>query len=442
MLPRIDWARVDTCCIDKTSSAELSEAINSMWRRYEQAAWCIAYLSDVDIASFDDGLGRAELRQQVESSEWFSRGWTLQELLAPQKVFFYSKQWTYLGSKGCQRSEMLRDGRYGLGLLQSVTNKTGVASPFVSGQDPVHSASIAQRMSWAAQRSTSRPEDASYCLLGLFNLNMRLLYGEGRSRAFRRLQEHILLNSNDESVFAFFTVDDNGALARKIESLNRCGVVIQVRPLDDKSSSISQQCLKLNAPAIDIGKSDMGEQRYLVRLSCVTEGDQSHLCEVQLMILKRAGHVYTRDGTGVEEIKTVTESQLQERIRSGEWQNISRMDFDIPLVFTESYVFDQEPDLGPPYLTSLSTAEDSFLSGLLRHSRPYDWNDQSLYDPFVETSYGPISPEPPGASKRWLNDLKLERAKRARRLDGVLDVEWFRTDPTGERPRMIYEEWS
>ncbi|KAI1163479.1 HET-domain-containing protein [Nemania serpens] len=174
---------VDTCCIDKKSSAELSEAINSMYRWYQKAQVCYAFLSDVGVmprppdsdASFGNSL-------------WFTRGWTLQELLAPKAVSFYDHSWQLIGTK-----QNLR------GVIHRVT---GIAHAVLDGRTTVHDCSIAERMSWAAARQTTRVEDRAYSLLGLFDVNMPMLYGEGE-KAFIRLQEEIIRHSDDHSIFAW-----------------------------------------------------------------------------------------------------------------------------------------------------------------------------------------------------------------------------------------------
>lgn len=194
---------IDTCCIDKTSSTELSEAINSMFQWYKESAICYVYLSDVDtddIFNHDeaDPILRQELRSMFgkESlfrstlqnySRWFSRGWTLQELLAPLRVQFFDQHWKYIGRKEDH--------------LQILSNITNIDLYALNGGDPQR-LSIARRMSWAANRQTTRAEDMAYCLLGIFNINMPLLYGEG-SKAFIRLQEEILKVSDDQSLFAW-----------------------------------------------------------------------------------------------------------------------------------------------------------------------------------------------------------------------------------------------
>ncbi|KAJ3562178.1 hypothetical protein NPX13_g8658 [Xylaria arbuscula] len=174
----LEWVWIDTCCIDKTSSAELSEAINSMFQWYKTAAACYAYLSDV---AGDDEFDLGKTR-------WVTRGWTLQELIAPQEVIFYSASWQPIGT----RSK----------LSAHISKATRINEPFLTGRS-LEEASIAQRMSWAATRTTSREEDTAYCLLGLFNVNMPLIYGEGM-KAFRRLQETLVREyPDDHSLFAW-----------------------------------------------------------------------------------------------------------------------------------------------------------------------------------------------------------------------------------------------
>ena len=169
-----EYSWVDTCCIDKSSSSELSEAINSMFRWYSNAAICYAYLSDVHVAS-----------DQMFLSRWFTRGWTLQELLAPKSVQFFSSTWEFIGSKQS--------------LSQKIANTTGIDEATLLNPTALSSASVARRMAWAAKRQTSRTEDVAYCLMGLFDVNMPLLYGEGE-KAFIRLQEEIIKENDDHSL--------------------------------------------------------------------------------------------------------------------------------------------------------------------------------------------------------------------------------------------------
>lgn len=195
------YAWVDTCCIDKRSSAELSEAINSMYRWYEKSAECYVLLQDY----------RPDLPSSFEACEWFSRGWTLQELLAPRHCVFFTGTWKIVGHKHfwdpqhcpCGKNERTPQGfACGPNLLPQIATSTNIPEHILSGLTSVRSASVAQRMSWASQRSTTRVEDCAYSLVGLFEINMPLLYGEG-IRAFRRLQEEIIRTSHDTSIFCF-----------------------------------------------------------------------------------------------------------------------------------------------------------------------------------------------------------------------------------------------
>jgi ankyrin repeat protein len=179
---------IDTCCIDKTSSAELSEAINSMYRWYQMSAECYAYLSDVKSAAEED---IAAQESSLRKSRWFTRGWTLQELIAPSEVYFFANDWSYLGSK--------KDGNR---FMEIITEMTGIDEGVLYLQIDPYTLSVATRMSWAAQRQTTRVEDMAYCLMGLFQVNMPLLYGEGK-RAFTRLQQEILSLSDDQSLYAW-----------------------------------------------------------------------------------------------------------------------------------------------------------------------------------------------------------------------------------------------
>ncbi|KAL0932355.1 het domain-containing protein [Colletotrichum truncatum] len=180
----LQYAWVDSCCIDKTSSAELGEAINSMYRWYQQSEVCYAHLEDVfDNRLVDKGISSSPFA----TSRWFSRGWTLQELIAPRHVEFYNAGWKKLAQK--------KD------IVQHLEGITGIDEFVLKGGSPQR-VSLGRRMSWAAGRKTTRDEDVAYSLLGIFDVNMPLLYGEG-SKAFLRLQEKILRQSDDHTLFAW-----------------------------------------------------------------------------------------------------------------------------------------------------------------------------------------------------------------------------------------------
>ncbi|TBU30325.1 hypothetical protein BD311DRAFT_738095 [Dichomitus squalens] len=174
---------IDSCCIDKASSSELTESINSMYLWYGLAQVCYAYL--VDVPSDEDPR---EDESAFRKSRWHERGWTLQELIAPPAVIFLAKDWKTFGTK--------------LDLRDLVEEITGIPEEALLHVKSLDEFSVAQRLSWAARRQTSRKEDRAYSLLGVFNINMPTLYGEG-SRAFRRLQEEIVRRIPDLSLFAW-----------------------------------------------------------------------------------------------------------------------------------------------------------------------------------------------------------------------------------------------
>ncbi|KAK0386524.1 hypothetical protein NLU13_6359 [Sarocladium strictum] len=170
--------------------SELAESINSMFRWYNIAAVCIAFLGDFDASGGDWKL--------LDQARWFTRGWTLQELVAPQEVFFYDKDWTLFGT----RSSLVAQ-------LSSITAISGsVLSPPEGSliRDLLDEIPVDRRMSWASNRQTTKKEDTAYCLLGIFGVNMPMLYGEG-SQAFVRLQEEIIEDNNDLTIFAWLTED-------------------------------------------------------------------------------------------------------------------------------------------------------------------------------------------------------------------------------------------
>ncbi|KAF1816265.1 hypothetical protein P152DRAFT_492373 [Eremomyces bilateralis CBS 781.70] len=161
---------IDTCCIDKSSSAELSEAINSIFKWYSDAAVCYVYISDVD--SSEDPTA---LKSSFSLSRWFTRG------------VFLGSDWVEIGTKKSLCAAVSRITHIGRKMLEEGRWATS---------------SIAEKMSWASGRRTTRLEDQAYSLLGLFNVSMPLLYGEG-SKAFLRLQQEIVKKSDDQSIFAW-----------------------------------------------------------------------------------------------------------------------------------------------------------------------------------------------------------------------------------------------
>ena len=180
---------IDTCCINKQSSAELSEAINSMFRWYQSAAVCYVYLVDFEY----DVDAEANNEAYFQTARWWSRGWTLQELIAPSKVQFYDRKWHLYGDKA--------------ELADTVCRLTRIDPSVIQDAKRLQSMSVAKRMSWASRRVTSGDEDQAYALLGIFNVSMPLLYGEGGVKAFQRLQEEIIRTSTaaDHSILAWMS---------------------------------------------------------------------------------------------------------------------------------------------------------------------------------------------------------------------------------------------
>jgi hypothetical protein len=234
---KIQYFWLDTCCISKSSSAELTEAINSMFKWYRASEVCYAFLSDLE-------PGNESLRE----CKWFQRGWTLQELIAPSNVRFYDKKWNFRGDKLSLRSELASITQIDPGVLTNVVSLAEVP--------------VAVRMSWAATRKTTREEDRAYSLLGIFQINMPMLYGEGE-KAFIRLQEEIIKDSPDMSIFGWTQSNPlvqggqhSGLLASSPADFEDTGslVVAQDTVFDICEFSITNRGLRFQVPlAMDPG---------------------------------------------------------------------------------------------------------------------------------------------------------------------------------------------
>ncbi|KUJ15824.1 HET domain-containing protein [Mollisia scopiformis] len=219
---------VDTCCIDKANSTELSEAINSMFRWYQDAVICYVYLSDVKSDS------------ELEHSRWFKRGWTLQELLAPKDLTFYNHEWQ-------------RISRSNLTLTNS--RITGIPKRILF-RDIVGEYSAAQIMSWAAGRETTREEDIAYCLLGLLGVNMPLLYSEG-ARAFQRLQQEFIKTSTDHSLFNWQGNGvERGPFARSPAEFQDCNYV-SIGKQPSLEFLMTNRGLRISLPLMSLGDGNV-----------------------------------------------------------------------------------------------------------------------------------------------------------------------------------------
>jgi hypothetical protein len=291
VLDGLQWFWIDTACIDKSSSAELSEAINSMYQWYKAARVCYVYLYDA-----------ASLDSSSAICRWFSRGWTLQELIAPSHVKFFGIDWCYLGTKQSHRF-----------LLAEIT---GIDYAVLNGAEPTM-CSIARRMSWAAGRQTTRSEDIAYCLMGLFGVNMPLLYGEG-DKAFIRLQQEIMKDSDDHTLFAWqdSTAPEtaySGLLAYSPKLFSSTG---DFTPLMNREShaaySMTNKGLSLQLPfvkmdyktafpegiifavALDCCKRSLINRRAIIYLKCQSaEGNQYTRVKTNSIELTRPDLVYT-----------------------------------------------------------------------------------------------------------------------------------------------------
>ncbi|KAK1071551.1 hypothetical protein LTR74_003181 [Friedmanniomyces endolithicus] len=177
----VEWLWIDTCCINQDSSQEVNEAVNSMFSWYANAYVCLAYLTDV----FD-----SKEKHELDASEWFRRGWTLQELLAPQIVVFLSRDWRVIGhkaSRGWTSSTFGVEVDAGPSLVSAIASITRVPESVLYDFEQSKRYTVEERLAWSAGRETTKREDVYYSLLGMFGVRMSLDYGEGTDEARRRL---------------------------------------------------------------------------------------------------------------------------------------------------------------------------------------------------------------------------------------------------------------
>lgn len=241
-----DWVWADTCCIDKKNAVELNEAINSMYKWYENSAFCVAYLEDYQ-TEYD----------RLAKSTWFARCWTLQELISPSDVRFYDTKWRCFGSKKS--------------LCLQISKITGIDTSTLYGSNP-RRCSVAQRMSWAAGRQATRVEDQAYSLLGLFDISLPMLYGDG-DKAFMALQKEILQYSddnNDQSIFAWDRGIEqryHGLLARSPSAFAGCQFTRRLPPLGNRCG-FSYSGFEVS---LDLFSLPCGMNTYLCVLDCTSD---------------------------------------------------------------------------------------------------------------------------------------------------------------------------
>lgn len=354
-----DWLWADNCCIDKTNSVELSEAINSMFKYYKDAEICYAYLADVSTTTWED-----EFREAL----WWKRGWTLQELIATSSLQFFSRDWHFLGSRTDLR-EVIRD-------------ITGIEDEYLMGF-PIEHASIAKRMSWAASRETTRDEDVAYCLIGIFDVNMPMLYGEGTQRAFVRLQEEIMKSSEDQSLFAWSNSEDgpvqHGLLADCPKDFKNTGsTTAYTANVDYSPPTMTARGLRINLPLTQ--KEDgtfvaallcpgLGyRSRLAVYLEKLPTGE-SHYARVKCKEMASIARVGQPREIYIRQRYNYT-SSIDPRFDRPHWFQLRRLDCSTAHPNLASYEILEEQSLRPESVSTL------FLSK--PNPPPQDWSNVPL----------------------------------------------------------------
>ncbi|KAK0304369.1 hypothetical protein LTR01_007470 [Friedmanniomyces endolithicus] len=269
----LEYIWIDICCIDKKNSAELQEVINRMYSYYALSAVCYVHLEDVKA-----GPGWEDRFRQCR---WLTRAWTLQELIAPKDVFFYDTDWTPL----CN----LRDD------YKLIASITALDVRLLQHKRDPESYSVAQRMSWAAKRRGSRIEDSAYSLLGIFDVHMTMLYGEGNN-AFRRLQEEIIRVSTDHSIFAWerlSAVSDQrprGVWASSPADFGDCKRIGRLSGLLPGHFKLTNRGLKIPLPLVN-DMSDENGETILALLDCYRSGraDKPYFA-LELQLLTKVLH--------------------------------------------------------------------------------------------------------------------------------------------------------
>lgn len=341
------YAWIDTCCIDKTNSSELSEAINSMFKWYRNANECYAYLEDVASRDGVEAFGK---------SRWFKRGWTLQELIAPSTVLFFDRDWVDIGTKASfsrdiQKytgipSDILNDYRgtiekYSVAQVSlfrsyiivhsqqmAVNQKSSKkqAMQFFCSDFPLNwllniscafltyfevSSMLTRRkiMSWIAARSTTREEDKAYSLLGLFNVSMPMLYGEGE-QAFIRLQLEIIRKTTDHTIFAWtdiFGTAGSGPLARTPTAFHDCENMVENFNQDVLPFEMTNLGLRIKLLASAVSEQEDTSQIYFARLNCIDRNKANRLVGIWLKEvdkpsndIRTSQYIRTRGSVAVE----------------------------------------------------------------------------------------------------------------------------------------------
>ncbi|KAH9238561.1 hypothetical protein K456DRAFT_48777 [Colletotrichum gloeosporioides 23] len=280
----LEFVWIDAVCIDKTSTASVSEAVNSVWKYLKLATLCFAYLVDLDCKTSDD------CEENWRKSCFWKRAWTLQELILPPRVQFFDSCWH------------LRGERSSSSFPTFLSRITGVDEDVLSNKTTVEDVSIARRMSWAVGREGSYPEDLSYALLGLFGVSMPIIYGEGPASAFRRLQEEVLKVTIDMTILAWTSAHgethQRGVLAHCVAEFEKFGRTrLASRPfklegfaaLTSKGVLIQGPCSKKSSHIIlDLGSQcsdDYSLDRVGIALEKTSDGTYSRMVSSQIQFL-------------------------------------------------------------------------------------------------------------------------------------------------------------
>ncbi|KAI1092425.1 heterokaryon incompatibility protein-domain-containing protein [Rostrohypoxylon terebratum] len=313
----LKYVWIDTCCINKENSTELIEALNSMYRYYNEATICYAYLAGLD--HYCDPRTSAEFADH----EWFTRGWTLQELVAPREVEFYTDFWS-IDERDPERN-IAQAGWVFLGrksqLGPTLSRITGMDEYILLDPKKVHQASIAKRMSWAAGRSTSQPEDRAYSLMGIFGIHMPVIYGEGK-QAFERLQGLIMMYSSDESIFAWRSDQSDkaqhrelvGLLAESPDMFKDSGHFTSIDWIPRSPFSKTSRGVEMTLPLHRIGTN-----LYVIALNCAL--GQYSVTAIGIYLVKTTNHHYNEEYLTHDQFARVYSDEL---IVFGSWINIER----------------------------------------------------------------------------------------------------------------------
>jgi hypothetical protein len=416
---------IDTFCIDKSSSAELSEAINSMYSWYEKSEICYAYLEDLFRRTQSGSL---QTDSDLLGGRWFTRGWTLQELIAPSKINFYDVCWQLIGTKKTLA-----------GRLSSIT---AIPSEVLEDASKRMFSSVARRMTWAARRQTTRMEDIAYSLFGIFGVNMPLLYGEGE-RAFVRLQEEILKEVDDHSIFAWGLLKDSdtnlessyGVLAVSPAAFAGSESVIPIPSGKSESqpSSMTNKGLRIEVPLLNRAITE-NLSHPVALLNCQFEMDFSG--QLGIFLNKTSDNsIFTRWGRGGVKKISITEAQ-QARVeliyisKHSIQESPSRKDACIvrcDSIYNHGFhILHIGPkpshNLWNPQTSTLQIAADQFEVGSKTYSRDPSFATISFYNEETNAGFAvaiqiyhsmranafvKIQPKPEGMAKdRWLSGWK------------------------------------